>query len=132
MDDLEFEQESIRKLDEMIEAYQPYIEYLWRWGDGDGGHVIQKLKDVFSCTVTTTPIYTKMPIGRSIRKKVMERDMYRCRKCGSHIDLSIDHIIPESSGGEMTEENLQTLCLPCNKKKSTRSNEEFMGLVTNE
>lgn len=28
----------------------------------------------------------------------------------------IDHIIPHSEGGSMTEENLRTLCIPCHRK----------------
>ena len=55
-----------------------------------------------------------------IKKQVFERDAYRCKHCGAHIDLCADHIKPESWGGETTLENLQTLCRSCNSKKNNR------------
>lgn len=43
--------------------------------------------------------------------------MYRCAYCDTHIDLTVDHIQPESLGGETKERNLQTLCRSCNSSK---------------
>lgn len=34
--------------------------------------------------------------------------------------LSIDHIHPERHGGTLDEDNLQTLCRPCNSRKGSR------------
>jgi 5-methylcytosine-specific restriction endonuclease McrA len=59
----------------------------------------------------------KASIPNSLRTAVFERDAYRCKHCDSHIDLTADHIVPESKGGETTLENLQTLCRSCNCKK---------------
>lgn len=64
--------------------------------------------------------YSKVPIPYPIRKAVLERDAYRCQQCGDHHDLHVDHIFPESKGGEATLENLQCLCRPCNIKKGAR------------
>lgn len=64
--------------------------------------------------------YRKEPISASLRRKVFERDGYRCRKCGSHIDLHADHIHPESKGGPTALDNLQTLCGPCNIAKGAK------------
>lgn len=61
-----------------------------------------------------------VPPGR--RKIVFERDAYRCRECGDHRDLEIDHIFPISRGGSNAIENLQTLCKSCNLRKGTGSN----------
>ena len=52
------------------------------------------------------------------RRKIMERDKYRCKLCGDHKDLEIDHIIPVSKGGSNEASNLQTLCKLCNIRKS--------------
>ncbi len=66
----------------------------------------------------------KKTIANGLRKKVFERDMYRCVKCNSHQDLCCDHIYPESKGGETVFENLQTLCRSCNSKKGTKVEEQ--------
>lgn len=54
------------------------------------------------------------------RTTVMERDRYRCRHCGTHLNLTIDHIIAVANGGGNGLENLQTLCKSCNSSKGTK------------
>lgn len=62
----------------------------------------------------------------ALRKKIMQRDGYTCKKCGVSIEqepnllLEIDHIVPVSKGGLTTEENLQTLCWKCNRSKGAK------------
>lgn len=67
--------------------------------------------------------YGRSPKRRDVtphlRKTVFERDAYRCRECGDHHDLVIDHIFPISRGGTNAVENLQTLCGKCNTVKGT-------------
>lgn len=59
-----------------------------------------------------------------MRFKVLKRDNFRCRKCGSSpakkagIELHVDHVVPWSRGGETVLENLETLCSRCNLGKS--------------
>jgi hypothetical protein len=59
-----------------------------------------------------------------LRFRVMKRDNFTCRACGARpalkpgLLLHVDHIEPWSRGGETVEENLQTLCEPCNLGKS--------------
>ncbi len=62
----------------------------------------------------------KRKIRASRRRKVFERDAYRCRHCGSWEHLSVDHIHPEALGGSDDLDNLQTLCHSCNSRKGTR------------
>jgi len=57
------------------------------------------------------------PIPDRIRSAVLVRDGGRCRRCGSARNLEIDHIVPVSKGGASEEENLQTLCRRCNRRK---------------
>jgi hypothetical protein len=59
-----------------------------------------------------------------LRFRVMKRDNFSCRACGaspalkSGLSLHVDHIKAWSLGGETVEDNLQTLCEPCNLGKS--------------
>jgi HNH endonuclease/Homing endonuclease associated repeat len=59
-----------------------------------------------------------------LRFRVMKRDNFSCRACGASpafkpgLSLHVDHIKAWSLGGETVEENLQTLCEPCNLGKS--------------
>lgn len=60
-------------------------------------------------------------IAAYLRELVYERDDYRCVDCGSEDDLTLDHVIPWSKNGPDTEENLRTLCGPCNSSKGVRT-----------
>jgi hypothetical protein len=59
-----------------------------------------------------------------LRFRVMKRDNFSCCACGASpallpgLTLHVDHIKAWSHGGETVEENLQTLCEPCNLGKS--------------
>lgn len=64
--------------------------------------------------------YQKQPIPNDLRWAVWERDNFTCRDCGTRKNLTIDHIYPESRGGELTMENAQTLCKSCNSKKGVK------------
>jgi len=58
------------------------------------------------------------------RFRVLKRDNFSCRACGASpaftpgLLLHVDHIKAWSIGGETVDENLQTLCEPCNLGKS--------------
>jgi hypothetical protein len=74
-------------------------------------HVDPHLKDSEFLTVR------RMAIPESLRNEIFDRDDNKCVMCGSAKHLQIDHIKPFSRGGRTTEENLQTLCSPCNSRK---------------
>lgn len=69
--------------------------------------------------------YKKIPIPQELRMRVFERDGFVCRNCGSTTKLQVDHIHPESRGGETVLENLQILCKSCNLKKGTKLPNEW-------
>lgn len=58
------------------------------------------------------------------RQRLYKRDGHQCGYCGSKRNLTIDHIIPKSKGGENTWQNLVTCCAPCNKMKGDKTPEE--------
>ncbi len=62
-----------------------------------------------------------------VRDEVCRIHGYACLKCGAESNLTMDHIIPVSKGGEDSIENLQPLCRTCNSKKGIMSNEKFMS-----
>jgi hypothetical protein len=76
---------------------------------------------------TNSNKYTKKKIPAKLSKKVYERDAYRCIYCNSCLDLTCDHIVPESKGGETTIENLATCCKKCNIAKGVMSKEAFIN-----
>lgn len=50
-----------------------------------------------------------------------ERYDHRCLCCGERKPLSRDHVIPVTSGGLDTIENIQPLCKGCNSKKNDKT-----------
>lgn len=55
-----------------------------------------------------------------LRDRIFRRDGPVCPECGTTKDLSIDHIVPFSRGGETIESNLRVLCRPCNSMKGAK------------
>lgn len=86
-------------------------------------------------------MFKKRAIPSRLKSQVVLRDKGICQICGLQgriVDLGweikayqdsghfyrcsfeIDHIKPESKGGETTLENLQLLCRHCNRSKGTK------------
>ncbi len=56
------------------------------------------------------------------RKNLLQRDSFSCQYCDyKGENLSIDHVVPRSRGGEDTWENVTTACISCNLKKGNRT-----------
>jgi 5-methylcytosine-specific restriction endonuclease McrA len=66
------------------------------------------------------------------RRSVLARDGHICQYCGqwfpSH-QLSLDHVIPRSRGGQTTWENVVCACLACNIRKGGRTPKEAKMLL---
>ena len=55
---------------------------------------------------------------RPTRANILLRDDETCQYCGKRgRDLTLDHIIPRSRGGQSTWENLVACCRTCNGRK---------------
>src|SRR5947209_4603766 len=57
------------------------------------------------------------------RKNILLRDRNTCQYCGVVLpssELTLDHVIPRSRGGNSTWENLVACCHACNRKKADR------------
>lgn len=77
-------------------------------------------------SIVRLSVYVRVPFKKIIlsRKNILRRDNHKCQYCGSSINLTIDHIIPKSRGGDDSWENLVTACVRCNNKKGDRTPEE--------
>jgi HNH endonuclease len=52
-------------------------------------------------------------LNPKIREFVIDRDEYKCVRCGNKENLHVHHIIPKEEGGKDVIKNLETLCQPC-------------------
>jgi len=67
------------------------------------------------------------------RRNIYARDGSRCQYCGRRFktqELSLDHVIPRSLGGDATWSNIVCCCTSCNVKKGGRTpREAHMRLI---
>jgi 5-methylcytosine-specific restriction endonuclease McrA len=55
------------------------------------------------------------------RRAVFARDRWTCQYCGhKRGNLTVDHVVPRSKGGQSTWDNIVTCCAPCNRRKGDR------------
>jgi len=95
--------------------------------------------EVYQAPVSTTSrVYTAPSVIRLIylirrprprvkltRREVFIRDDHTCQYCGIRTsDLTIDHIVPRSRGGQHTWENLVSACRTCNHRKGGKTVQE--------
>ncbi len=74
---------------------------------------------------TLSRFHTKLDRVRwvAVRRATLNRDGWRCRKCGTAGRLEVDHVVPLHKGGDLYgSENLQTLCRRCHLQKTSREN----------
>jgi 5-methylcytosine-specific restriction endonuclease McrA len=61
------------------------------------------------------------------RRGVLARDRETCMYCGAQpgrANLTVDHILPRSRGGQTVWENVVAACRECNHRKGDRTPEE--------
>ena len=73
--------------------------------------------------------YDRMPRHKVTfnRRNIYARDKNHCQYCGKKFptsELSLDHVVPRSQGGEVSWENLVCSCVKCNVKKGGRTPRE--------
>lgn len=93
-------------------------------------HPEKKLRSVNASfdfpTVVRLRDYVRVPYRKvsPSRLNIFRRDDFRCAYCGTHKNLTLDHVTPRSQGGKDTWENLVTACQKCNTRKGSRTPEE--------
>ena len=67
------------------------------------------------------------------RRNIFARDNNQCQYCGKKFptsELSLDHVLPRSQGGQSTWENIVCACVACNVRKGGRTpREAHMALI---
>ncbi|MDO5744908.1 MAG: HNH endonuclease [Micrococcaceae bacterium] len=87
----------------------------------------QRRRDHIDRAQATVIAGSSKPQGAGSRKRIPDdlkqlvwtRDDGECQNCGSRTELQFDHIIPLALNGSGNAENLQLLCGPCNRRKSS-------------
>ncbi len=119
--------------------YRPLSYYplsLWAWQDTIKAVFLDRVNIVseYDVKVRSPAFEMKLPSVVSLktfvrpsrnpaftRFNVFLRDRFTCQYCGSHEDLTFDHVIPRSRGGQTTWDNVVAACAPCNLKKANKS-----------
>lgn len=70
--------------------------------------------------------YDKIPSAsvKLNRRNLFARDQSTCQYCGKKFptsELSLDHVVPRSQGGQNTWENIVCACVQCNVRKGGRT-----------
>jgi 5-methylcytosine-specific restriction endonuclease McrA len=115
--------------------YQPLSYYplsLWNWQETIKAVFLDRVNIVsFYDRVVRSPTFEmKLPSVVSLktfvkpalypaftRFNVFLRDKFQCQYCGSPQDLTFDHVVPRSRGGQTRWDNVTTACAPCNLRK---------------
>lgn len=121
---------------EVARVVDPDTYQLFTWADWaklrprDGEPVIQAVRFQLRVPeVIALTHYDRVPFGTVTfsRRNVFKRDHYACQYCGTQPgteELTIDHVIPRSHGGETSWENCVLACVDCNKRKANRTPEQ--------
>jgi 5-methylcytosine-specific restriction endonuclease McrA len=79
-------------------------------------------KEIIESYLYKRKIFSQISIAE--KNEIKQKLGNICKLCGTTKDLTIDHIIPLSKGGDNILENYQILCRSCNSKKGTKINKE--------
>lgn len=94
----------------------------------DGAGVIHSANATFPLpSVVRLLFLVRLPrVERKLtRFEIFNRDHFTCQYCGRETrELTLDHIIPRSRGGEHSWENIVSACIPCNHRKAGRTPQE--------
>lgn len=105
----------------------------------DGDRVLRSARTAFPVpSVIRRRIYINIRQRREAsgmrRTRIYMRDKYRCQYCGDKktaSELTLDHILPRSRGGDNSPVNVVTACVACNQRKGNRTpSEARMPLLT--
>jgi hypothetical protein len=97
----------------------PETYQTWTWADWSAVKKVAPEIIVLS-RYADTPSH-KVPFSR---RAIYKRDRFTCCYCGSQpgpAELTIDHVVPKSRGGQSSWVNCVLACVDCNKRKAART-----------
>ena len=107
----------------------------------DGDRILRSAHDVFPVpSVIRRRTYINVRRRREQagmkRLRIYMRDKFLCQYCGEKknaAELTLDHILPRSRGGDNAPVNIATACIQCNNRKGDRTPlEARMPLLTSQ
>ena len=117
--------------------YRPLSYYplsLWSWQDSlkavflDRVNIVSEYDTVVRSPTTEFRLPSVVSLKTYVkpsrtpaftRFNVFLRDKFQCQYCSSPDDLTFDHVLPRSKGGQTTWENVVAACSPCNLRKGS-------------
>jgi 5-methylcytosine-specific restriction endonuclease McrA len=118
--------------------YRPLSYYplsLWPWQEAVKAVFLERVDVIaeYDHAVHSPSFEMRLPSVISLRDYVSQdrppaftrfnvflRDGFVCQYCRSPEDLTFDHLIPRSRGGQTRWDNVVTACSPCNLRKADR------------
>ena len=115
--------------------YRPLSYYplsLWSWQDTVKAVFLDRVNIVseYERIVRSASFEMRLPSVVSLKSyvrparypaftrfNVFLRDRFTCQYCGAKDDLTFDHLVPRSRGGETRWDNVVTACSPCDLRK---------------
>ena len=70
-----------------------------------------------------TPPVNRREVLKRVGEASPQANRHICQYCGIQKQLTLDHVIPKSWGGQHSWDNVVTACSPCNTSKGARSPE---------
>jgi len=123
--------------------YRPLSYYplsLWSWQDAIKAVFLDRVNIVseYELAVRSPSFEMRLPSVVSLktyikpsrhpaftRFNVFLRDRFECQYCGTREDLTFDHLVPKSRGGQTKWDNVVTACARCNLRKGNKGCREI-------
>jgi 5-methylcytosine-specific restriction endonuclease McrA len=115
--------------------YRPLSYYplsLWSWQDAIKAIFLDRVTVVSNYERTVHSPRVELPLPSVVclktyvkparqpaftRFNVFLRDRFTCQYCGAREELTFDHVVPRSRGGQTTWNNVVAACSACNLRK---------------